>query len=144
MKIDFYNFNSSIFLGGTIQMITPKQLKTGLLVRWIRDWDCPCVVTHVNRRQNTFRVLSFDDMKETSDLFIKRPEGDDKSVLTEMRQINIEEVEDYFELRKGQLQELIDRAQVELSKKQRALETYKQRSLEALQKIRAEKISEQP
>ena len=149
MKIDFYNFNSSIFLGGTTNMIESKKLKKGMLVWWTAtrhssDWDCPCVVTKVDRRKNSFRVISFDTMKETDDLLINRPEGDDKSSLTEMRQINVEEVEDYFELRKGQLQEQIDRAQVELSKKQHELETYKQRSLEALQKIRVGKISEQP
>ena len=122
-------------------MIEPKHLKKGMLVWWTAsryssDWSCPCLVTEVNRSKNIFRVTSFDDMKETEDLFIIRKPGDDQSSLTEMRQINVEEAEDYFESRKGELQEAVHRAEVELSRKTEALQKYNQKVIDTLSKLR--------
>lgn len=95
-------------------MIKPEELQVGLLVWWTRNndgwggsWNCPCVVSYVNREENKFKVISFDDMKETSNksggLSIIRPEGGDKSSLEEMRISSIQEVEKYFTERTGEL-----------------------------------------
>lgn len=81
--------------------VKKEDLKVGLLVWWtaeryMRGWDCPCVVTYVNHEKNHYKIFSFDDCKESGDLLIERPEGGDKSSLTEMRICDTEEVGKYF------------------------------------------------
>ena len=81
-------------------MIKKEDLKVGLLVWWTRNgdwssWDCPCVVTYVNIEENWFRVLSFDDMKETEhELAI---DESDKTSLSEMKIVTVDDVVEYFD-----------------------------------------------
>jgi len=81
-------------------MIKNEELVEGLLVQWtaeryMRGWDCPCIVTEVNREKNYFKVFTFDEYVETGPLAIKRPANNDPSSLTEMKIISINEISTY-------------------------------------------------
>ncbi len=87
----------NVLNGDVKTMIKLEQLQVGLLVWWtasryMSEWDCPGVITKVDKANNKFRVRTFDNMKECSDLLINRDPGDDKSALEEMIITTEEEV----------------------------------------------------
>ena len=89
--------------------LNTDELQVGLLIWWKRDSDwssfnTPCVVTYLNREENTFRVFAFDEMKETKDLSITRGDNQckcnsDPSSLTEMRLSNTDELVQFIKER---------------------------------------------
>ena len=81
-------------------MLKEKDLKKWCLVWWTResgpwpgqlDWDVPCLVVKVDRKENAFRVVSFDTFEVTADLCIERSPGQG-GVLGEMYQCSLSDV----------------------------------------------------
>lgn len=102
-----------------------SDLKKGLIIWWSRysegyggTWDCPCIVTDVNLEKNTYRVFYFDDFKETGNLQIERPDGSDKSSLTEMRLSSLAEVERFLLKLKSKWQAKVDESKQAMEKAQ--------------------------
>lgn len=93
-------------------MLKKNELKVGLVIWWARgelrggDWNCPCIITHVDIEGNKYRVFSFDDFKETKDLQIEMPTHDvsDSSSLAEMRLSSMEEVRAFLQKEKASLE----------------------------------------
>jgi len=114
-------------------MIERKEMREGLLVWWsadrhFREWSCPAVITIV--AENHFKVLSFDDFKETDWLRIDDIPNGDKSVrTTEMEICTLREVQDYF---KERMRDLEDR----VTKKVRELEDAKNKLTELQRNIK--------
>ncbi|MFC1600052.1 hypothetical protein ACFL3T_03430 [Patescibacteria group bacterium] len=114
-------------------MIEPSQLEVGMLVWWTRhsesyggNWDCPCVVTKVG--DETFRVISLDDLKETKDLLLERPECDDPAAPTEMRISTRDEVNDYVQDQIRAFEDHVTKAERKLRDAKTALERYQSRA----------------
>lgn len=89
-------------------MLAKEELKVGLLLWWsasryMRSWSCPCVVTFVDFQKNSYKVISFDDFKQTENLLIDRPEGRDKSSLTEMRICTKIDIQKYLNEKRNEL-----------------------------------------
>jgi hypothetical protein len=82
--------------------ITKKAISKGVLVWWSRsyDFDCPGVITNVIK--TTFRVLTFDDFKESGDLQIEDI-GQGSLASSEMRLCSVSEVETYFKKRASEI-----------------------------------------
>lgn len=88
-------------------MLKPDSLKKGLIIWWTRKnsgdpldlndaWDCPCIITRVSRRKNTFSIFSFDDFEESHGLTIRKVRGGSPSSLKEMRPSSLGELIDYL------------------------------------------------
>ena len=92
-------------------MIKKEEMKPGLLVWWsanryMKSWSCPAIVTVVD--EESFKVQSLDDFKETEPLRMNDIPNLDKSVRnTEMRICTTEEVLDYFKNRTRHLEDIV-------------------------------------
>ena len=63
-----------------------SELKPGAVVWWTTNhWNNPCIITEVNRKRGTFKVFDLNDIRETDDILIGKPNCCSESPLTEMR-----------------------------------------------------------
>jgi hypothetical protein len=119
--LTYLSIKCNVLNGKAKTMIEPEQLKVGLLVWWKfrgcnSAWDCPAVVTKVDTRKNHFRIKSFDNMKETGDLFINRPPGPGWDRLALMKITTEKEVLAYLSEKENSFKYRIVKIQKDLDK----------------------------
>jgi hypothetical protein len=79
-------------------MLSLKEFKKGIIVWWTtKHWDNPCIVTEVNHDNGTFKVFDLNEIRETSDILIGKPNCCSESALTEMRIPTDDEVLNYID-----------------------------------------------
>ena len=117
-------------------MLQAKELKVGLLLwrgakRPANAWNCPCMVTAINRRRG-FKIRSLNNFCESDWLRFKHGPGFVKSILPEMRKCTREEVERYFEETVQEIKNEIATAKRELVAIRKHLTAYKKQVSEFL------------
>ena len=77
-----------------------KEFHEGIIVWWTTDhWDNPCVVTEINCKEGTFKVFDLNDIRETSNIRLGKPNCCSESPLTEMRIPTEDEFIEYMDSR---------------------------------------------
>ncbi|MGC9611003.1 MAG: hypothetical protein ABSE68_02170 [Minisyncoccia bacterium] len=112
-------------------MIEIQQLKKGLLVWWkaertSRSWSYPAVVTLAAK--DHFKVMGFDDFKESDELHISRDltKGDD--CRQEMTQCSFGDVVNYLKDRETTLEDVVIKKGRELTTAKNNLQSFKKKS----------------
>lgn len=105
--------------------VKPEDLQVGLLVWWkadryMKSWSVPGIVTYVNHEENKYKVYTFDDMKETSELSIIRESSgccnSDPSSLTEMTTTDKQTLVDYIKQKETSTREKIENFKTSITK----------------------------
>lgn len=100
--------------------LTSQHIKVGaLLWYWgsasMHSWDCPAVVTRVNKKRQ-FKIRSLDDMQEQDEWYSFSCTQRSSTVRQTMRIASAEEVKAYLDRSRVRLAEAISSAESELTK----------------------------
>lgn len=95
--------------------LTLIEFKAGAIIWWTtKFWDNPCIVTDVNTKQGTFKVFDLNDIRETDDVLIGKPNCCSESPLTEMR---IPTEDEFMEYMDGKLETSLSKEKYDLLNK---------------------------
>jgi hypothetical protein len=106
--------------------LLPEHIEIGRLI-WYNgftttfEWDCPAIITRVNKNNKLFRVRSLDDMKEQDQWYKFSIEDDNSSSRESMRLTEIEDVRAYIADARKHLESRITRAKSSLDRAKKDL-----------------------